>query len=67
MKVLKLDARNKIGTLKQADGSFTMTRQENLKVLFKTHFPGSKEVDNCPEEWRQSDQEPNRENWDLLQ
>ena len=33
MKVLKLDARNKIGTLKQADSTFTMTGQETLKVL----------------------------------
>jgi hypothetical protein len=70
MKVLKLDDRNKIGTLKRADGSFTMTKQETLKVLLETHFPDSKEVDNCPEEWGQSDLEPyrvNRMNWNLLQ
>ena len=70
VKVLKSDSRNKIGTLKRADGSFTMTGQEILKVLPEIHFPDSKEVDNCPEEWGQSDLEPyrvNRENWDLLQ
>jgi hypothetical protein len=70
MKILKSDARNKIGTLKRADGSFTMTGQETLKVLLETNFPDSKEVDSCPEEWGQSDLEPyrvNRENWDLLQ
>jgi hypothetical protein len=50
MKVLKSDARNKIGILKRADGSFTMTGQETLKVLLETHFPDSKEVDSCPEE-----------------
>ena len=67
MKVLKSEARNKIGTLKWADGSFTMTGQETLKVLLETHFPGSKEVYNFPEEWGQSDLEAYRENWDLLQ
>ena len=70
MKVLKLDARNKIGTLKRADGSFTMTGQETLKVLLEMHFPDSKEVDNCQEEWGQLDLEPyrvNRENGDQLQ
>ena len=69
MKILKLDARNKIGTLKRADGSFTMTEQETL-ILLGTHFPDSKEVDYCPEEWGQSDLQSyrvNRENWDLLQ
>ena len=47
-----------------------MTGQDTLKVLLETHFPDSKEVDNCPKEWGQSDLEPyrvNRENWDLLQ
>jgi hypothetical protein len=70
IKVLKSDARNKIGTLKRADGSFTMTGQGTLKVLLETHFADSKESDNCPEEWGQSDLElyrANRENWDLLQ
>jgi hypothetical protein len=33
MKVLKSDARNTIATLKRADGSFTMTGQETLKIL----------------------------------
>ena len=47
MKVLKSDARNKIGTLKRADDSFTMTAQE---TILETHFLDSKEVDNCPEE-----------------
>ena len=51
MKVLKSDARSKIGTLKRVDGSFIMTGQENLTVLIETHFPDSKEVDSCPEEW----------------
>ena len=51
MKVLKSEARNKIGTLKRADDSLTMTGQETLKVLLQTRFPDSKEVDNCPEEW----------------
>ena len=41
------DARDKIGTLKRADGSFTKTGQETLKVLLETHFPDSKEVDSC--------------------
>ena len=71
MKILKSDARNKISPLKRADGSFTMTGQETLKVLLQTNFPDSKEVDNCPEEWGQSDHlapyRVNRENWDLLQ
>jgi len=44
-----------------------MTGQETLKVLLETHFPGSKEVYNFPEEWGQSDLEAYRENWDLLQ
>ena len=44
-----------------------MTEQNNLKVLLETHFPDSKEVDNCPEEWGQSELEPYRLNWDLLQ
>ena len=39
IKVLKSDARNKIGTLKRADGSFTMTGQETLKILLETNFP----------------------------
>ena len=59
-----------MGTLKRADGSITMTGQETFKVLLETQFPDSKEFDNCPEEWRQSDLEfyrVNRENWDLLQ
>jgi hypothetical protein len=43
MKVLKSDARNKIGSLKRADGSFTMKGEE-------THFPDSNQVDNCPED-----------------
>jgi hypothetical protein len=60
MKVLKSDARNKIATLKRADCSFTMTGQERLKVLLETHFPGSKEVYNCPEEWGHLDLEPYR-------
>jgi hypothetical protein len=51
MKVLKSDARNKLGTLKRAYGIFTMTGQETLKVLLETHFPDSEEVDNCLEEW----------------
>ena len=44
----KSDARNKIGTLKlkRANGSFTMKRQETLKVLLETHFPDSKEVNS---------------------
>ena len=42
MKVLQPDSRNKIGTLKRADGSFTMTEQETVKVLLETHFPDSK-------------------------
>ena len=70
MKVLKLDARNKIGTLKRADGSFTMTGQESLKVLLETHIHDLKEVKNCPEEWGQLDLETyrvNRENWELFQ
>ena len=33
-----------------ADGGFTMTGQETLKVLLETHFPDSKEVDSCLEE-----------------
>jgi hypothetical protein len=41
MKVLKPVVRNNIGTLKRADGSFTMTGQETLKVLLETHFPYS--------------------------
>jgi hypothetical protein len=28
-----------------------MTGRETLKVLLETHFPDSKEVNNCPEEW----------------
>ena len=47
-----------------------MTGQETLKVLLEAQFADSKEVDNCPEEWGQSDLEPyrvNRENWDVLQ
>ena len=70
MEVLKSDARNKIGTLKRADGNFTITGQEIPKILPDTHFPDSKEVDNCPKDQGQSDLEPyrvNRENWDLLQ
>jgi hypothetical protein len=51
MKVLKSDARNKTGLLKRADGSFTMTGQKTLEVLLETRFPGSKEVDSCPEEF----------------
>ena len=50
MKALKSDARNKIGTLKRTDGIFTMTGQETLKALLETHFPDSKELDNCPKE-----------------
>ena len=68
--VLKLGVRNKIGTTKQADGSFTMTWKETLNVLLDTRFHDSKEVDNCPEEWGQSELEPYRvrkENWNLLQ
>ena len=53
MKVLKSEARNKIGTLKRADGSFIMTGQETLNILLETHFPESKEVDTCPEKWGQ--------------
>ena len=70
IKVLKLYARNKRGTLKRVDGRFTVTGQEILKVLVETHFPDSKEIDTCPEEGWQSDLEPcrvNRENWNLLQ
>jgi len=33
MKVLKSDARNKIGTIKVADGSFIMTGKETLEIL----------------------------------
>ena len=44
-----------------------MTGQETLKVLPETHFPGLKQVYNCPEEWGQLDLELYRENWDLLQ
>ena len=58
MKVLKSDTRNKIGTIIRADGSFTMTGQETLKVQLETHFPYSKEVGTYPEEWGQSDLEP---------
>ena len=50
MKVLKSDARNKIGSLQRADGSFNMTGQETAKVLLETHFPDSKEFDSCPVE-----------------
>jgi hypothetical protein len=50
MNVLKSNARNKIGALKRADGSFTMTGPETLKVLLETYFPDSKEVNNCLEE-----------------
>ena len=44
MKILKSDSRNTIRILKRADGSFTMTGQETLKVLLETHFLDSKEV-----------------------
>jgi hypothetical protein len=67
MKALKSDPRNKIGTLKRANGSFTMTGQKAVILLLETHFPDSIEVDNCPEEWGQPDLEPNRVNRDLLQ
>jgi len=54
-----------MGTLKRADGSITMTGQENHKVLLETYFSDSKEDDNCPKDWGKSDLEPyrvNREN-----
>ena len=38
IKVLKSDARNKIGTLKRSDGSFTMTGQEILKSFTRDSF-----------------------------
>jgi hypothetical protein len=69
MKVLKSDARNKIGTLKPANGSFTMTGQETLKVLLETHFPEKKSI-AARRSGGNQDLEPNRvnrENWDLLQ
>ena len=44
-----------------------MIGEETLKVLLETHFPDSKEIDSCLEEWAQSDLEPHRVNKDLLQ
>lgn len=40
-KVLSKDHSNGLGTVRKTNGKFTVDTQETLKIMMKTHFPGS--------------------------
>lgn len=50
-KIFEKGPRKNMGTLKKADGTYTINLEESLTELMKTHFPGcEEELDNFNEE-----------------
>jgi hypothetical protein len=46
MKIMAVQATNKVSTIKLPDGQYTQTGKGTLKGLFKVHFPDSKLIDD---------------------